>query len=48
MLMGGMIGAVTYTGDVTEFLPLIRFCEKVHIGKQTTFGLGKFSFKALA
>jgi hypothetical protein len=48
MLMGGMIGAVTYTGDLTEYLPLIRFCEKVHIGKQTTFGLGKFSFKATA
>lgn len=48
MLMGGMIGAVTYTGDLTEFLPLIRFCEKVHVGKQTTFGLGKFSFKATA
>lgn len=43
MLMGGMIGNITYTGDFTEFLPLLRFCEKVHIGKQTTFGLGKFT-----
>jgi len=43
MLMGGMIGKVSYEGNLGEFLPLIRFCEKVHLGKQTTFGLGKFS-----
>ncbi len=47
MLMGGMTGKITYTGDLTEFLPLIRFCEKVHIGKQTTFGLGKIGFVPL-
>lgn len=41
MLMGGMTGSVTYEGGLSEFLPLIRFCEKVHVGKQTTFGLGK-------
>ncbi|MBW1798798.1 MAG: CRISPR system precrRNA processing endoribonuclease RAMP protein Cas6 [Deltaproteobacteria bacterium] len=41
MLMGGMVGRVTYSGNLAEFLPLIRFCEKVHIGKQTSFGLGK-------
>lgn len=42
MLMGGMMGCVTY-GDVpAEYLPLLRFCEQVHIGKQSTFGLGKF------
>jgi hypothetical protein len=43
MLMGGMIGSVTYRGKLDEFMPLLRFCEKVHIGKQTSFGLGKFN-----
>ncbi|MDO9559805.1 MAG: CRISPR system precrRNA processing endoribonuclease RAMP protein Cas6 [Syntrophales bacterium] len=43
MLMGGMIGKIQYAGDLGEFIPLLRFCEKVHLGKQTTFGLGKFS-----
>ncbi len=43
MLMGGMLGTASYLGDFGEFLPLMRFCEKVHIGKQTTFGLGKIS-----
>lgn len=41
MLMGGMIGKATYQGNLAEFFPLLQFCEKVHIGKQTSFGLGK-------
>ena len=41
MLMGGMVGDVNYTGNLDEFLPLIHFCKKVHLGKQTAFGLGK-------
>ncbi|MDO9586011.1 MAG: CRISPR system precrRNA processing endoribonuclease RAMP protein Cas6, partial [Syntrophales bacterium] len=42
MLMGGMTGKVTYRGELDEFVPLLMFCEKVHIGKQTAFGLGRF------
>ena len=45
MLMGGIVGKVTYAGDLKEFLPLIRFCEMTHLGKQTTFGLGKISME---
>ncbi|MDP3286215.1 MAG: CRISPR system precrRNA processing endoribonuclease RAMP protein Cas6, partial [Desulfobacterales bacterium] len=41
MLMGGITGNVTYSGEIAEFLPLIKFCEMAHLGKQTTFGLGK-------
>jgi len=41
MLMGGMLGSVTYEGAIGEFLPLIDFCEQTHIGKQTAFGLGR-------
>ena len=43
MLMGGMIGKVTYKGNFDEFIPLLRFCKEVHIGKQSSFGLGKIS-----
>ncbi len=46
MLMGGLVGSITYRGNLGEFLPLIRFCEKAHLGKQTTFGLGKISIAA--
>ena len=41
MLMGGMMGSVSYKGNLIEFLPLLRLCEEVHLGKQTTFGLGQ-------
>ncbi len=41
MLMGGIIGSVTYEGRLSEYLPLLDFCEKVHLGKNTSFGLGK-------
>lgn len=41
MLMGGLIGTITYSGNLTEFIPLLHLCETLHIGKQTAFGLGK-------
>jgi len=41
MLMGGIVGSVTYMGQIEEYMPLINFCSKVHLGKQTSFGLGK-------
>ncbi|MBA4369033.1 MAG: CRISPR-associated protein Cas6 [Desulfobacterium sp.] len=48
MLMGGMVGSATYEGNIDEYLPLFDFCEQVHIGKQTTFGLGKFKTELLS
>lgn len=47
MMMGGIRGQITYQGDLDEFLPLMAFCEKVHIGKQTTFGLGRIAVEVL-
>ena len=41
MLMGGMVGSVTYEGSLEVYIPLLEFCEQVHLGKQTAFGLGK-------
>lgn len=41
MMMGGVVGHITYEGHLSEYLPFIQFCELVHIGKQTSFGLGK-------
>jgi hypothetical protein len=43
ILMGGMVGEVTYAGALGEFLPLVEFCEKTHVGKQTAFGLGRIA-----
>ena len=46
MLLGGLQGDITYEGDLTEFLPLLQYCQKVHLGKQTTFGLGRMEVGA--
>lgn len=45
MLMGGMLGSVTYEGDLGEFIPLIELAVKLHVGKQSTFGLGNISLR---
>jgi hypothetical protein len=45
MLMGGMIGMITYEGRLAEFLPLLETCSQLHIGKQTSFGLGKIGLR---
>ncbi len=48
MLMGGITGSIIYRDVPFEFMPLFDFCEKVHIGKQTTFGLGQFEVEKIA
>ncbi len=44
MPLGGVVGSVTYEGAFAEYLPLMDICSKVHIGKNTSFGLGKIDF----
>jgi len=44
ILFGGVKGRVIYQGDLEEFIPLIKFCKKTHVGKRTSFGLGKIKF----
>jgi hypothetical protein len=39
--MGGIVGGVTYRGNLDPFLPLLRLGEKINLGKLTTMGLGK-------
>jgi hypothetical protein len=49
MLMGGITGELVYEGNnLGEFLPLLRYCEAVHLGKQTSFGLGRIKVEAIA
>jgi hypothetical protein len=43
MFMGGMTGNIIYQGPIGKFFPLLETASKVHLGKQTTFGLGKIS-----
>lgn len=42
MQLGGILGNVTYAGNLKQFLPFIVLGKYVHVGKGTTFGLGKY------
>ena len=42
MKMGGFVGDVVFEGDLEEFLPFVLLGECTHVGKGTSFGLGKY------
>jgi len=42
MNMGGVVGQVSYQGELAEFYPILKLGELVHVGKACTFGMGKY------
>jgi CRISPR-associated endoribonuclease Cas6 len=38
----GLVGETIYQGEITKFYPLLKIGEFIHVGKNTTFGLGKY------
>jgi len=42
MKLGGIIGNITYAGNLEQFLPFIVLGKYVHVGKGATFGLGQY------
>lgn len=45
MRLGGWVGNVTLRGDLQPFAQLLRTAEVLHVGKGTTFGLGRFAIE---
>jgi len=43
--MQGMTGTVTYEGELGPFLPYLKAGEILHVGKGTTFGMGKYEME---
>lgn len=43
MRLGGFVGRVVFEGDLAEFLPLVTLGAHLHVGKGTSFGLGRYS-----
>jgi len=42
MKLGGFQGTISFTGDLSAFLPYVILGESVHVGKGSSFGLGKY------
>lgn len=42
MKMGGIVGKITYRGKIEQFLPVLKAGEILHVGKGTSFGLGRY------
>jgi len=42
MALGGVVGTWKLTGDLTPFAPFLHLGQWVHVGKEATFGLGKY------
>lgn len=45
MSLGGFKGKITFEGDIKNYLPFLLLGEYIHIGKGTSFGLGKYEIK---
>ena len=42
MKMGGFVGSVIFQGEFEKYMPFLLLGEYIHIGKGTSFGLGKY------
>jgi CRISPR-associated endoribonuclease Cas6 len=45
MKLGGFVGEAEYRGKLSDFIPLINLGEKIHVGKATGFGLGRYEIE---
>lgn len=45
MQLGGVIGHWTLRGDLAPFLPTLHLGQWLHVGKETVFGLGRYSLR---
>lgn len=42
--LSGIMGTISFKGEIGEFLPLMELARFLHVGKQSTFGLGLFKY----
>jgi len=42
MKFGGLVGDISYQGELQDFMDLLKLGEWLHVGGKTSFGLGKY------
>ncbi len=42
MKFGGLLGSISYEGDLAPFMPYLALGEWLHVGGKTSFGLGRY------
>lgn len=47
MQLGGFVGDMTLQGDLAPFLDVLHYSEVLHVGKGTTFGLGRIEVEKI-
>ena len=47
MAMGGMVGIMECEGELSPFWPWLLIGQDIHVGKNTSFGLGKYMLSVL-
>lgn len=45
LLQGGIVGEITYVGDLAQFIPLLQLGQFTNVGKSTVFGLGRYCLR---
>lgn len=45
--IGGFLGRVVYAGNISEYIPLLRLGEFVHVGKHAVWGNGRFEIRLM-
>jgi hypothetical protein len=45
MKLGGLIGSITYQGELAPFVPWLNLGEALHLGSLTSFGFGKYQLE---
>ena len=45
MKLGGFIGTIGFKGDLEPFIPFLSLGELIHLGKGTSFGLGRYKIR---
>ncbi len=48
MMFGGLLGKVEFAGNFQSFLPILSYGQKINLGKQTAFGLGRVALEIKA